>query len=230
MKLLLFDIDQTLLKSSKGHRAAFEQGFLEVYGEEISLEGIELGGMTDRQIIVEVMRLSRIPEKAIQSRLDQCIRVMEKKYSEMIRTDELVVMPGVVELFEALSAHPEVLMGLVTGNLETIAWSKVRKVGLAKYFKLGGFGNEDVVRSHLVENAIQRAVRQHGFHVANNVYVIGDTPRDIEAGHGARAIAIGVATGSFPKAELKRAGADWVLESLTEQEKLFDILDLNSQI
>ena len=229
MKLLLFDIDQTLLESSRGHRVAFEEGFREAYGEEVSIEGLELGGMTDRQIIVEVMRVQKVPERVIQSRLDQCIRIMEHRYAEVLRADELTVLPGVVGLLEALNRHPEVLMGLVTGNLETIAWGKIRKVGLAKYFKLGGFGNEDVVRSHLVENAIQLAVRRHGFVEANNVFVFGDTPRDIDAGHGARATVVAVATGHFSKYNLRRAGADWIVDSLSDKEKIFDILDLKAE-
>jgi phosphoglycolate phosphatase len=229
MKLLLFDIDHTLLQSSRGHRVAFEEGFREVYGENITIEGLELGGMTDRQIIVELMRVQRVPERVIQARLDQCIRTMEHRYAEVLKADELVVLPGVVDLLEALNRHSDVLMGLVTGNLETIAWGKMRKVGLAKYFKLGGFGNEDVVRSRLVESAIQLAIRRHGFVVANNVFVFGDTPKDVDAGHGARAIVVGVATGHFSKYDLKHAGADWIVDSLSEQEKIFDILDLKSE-
>jgi len=226
MKLLLFDIDHTLLQSSRGHRVAFEEGFREVYGEQVNMEGLELGGMTDRQIIVELMRIARVPERVIQARLDQCIRTMEHRYAEVLKADEIVVLPGVVDLLEALSRQPEVLMGLATGNLETIAWGRIRKAGLAKYFKLGGFGNEDVVRSRIVENAIQRAVRQLGFSMANNVFVFGDTPRDIEAGHGARATVIAVSSGHFSKSDLKRAGADWVIENMAEMEKVFDILDL----
>ena len=226
MKLLLFDIDHTLLQPSKGHRAAFEWAIYEVYGEVATLDSIECSGMTDRQIIVELMRLHKLYERAIQSRLDQCIRVMEKRYAETLKADELVIMPGAHELLGVLSQQPGVLLGVVTGNLEGIAWGKLRKTDLARYFRFGGFGNEDVVRSRLVEHAIQKAVRQQGFVVANNVYVIGDTPRDVVAGHEARAITIGVATGIYSKADLKRAGADWVIESLEEKEKIFDILDL----
>ncbi len=229
MKLLLFDIDHTLLQPSKVHRAAFEWAIYEVYQEVASLDAVECSGMTDRQIIVDLMRAHKLYERAIQSRLDQCIRVMEKRYAETLKIDELVLMPGAQSLLEALSQQPNVLMGLVTGNLEGIAWGKLRKTDLARYFKLGGFGNEDVVRARLVERAIQKAVRQQGFTVANNVYVIGDTPRDIQAGRGARAITIGVATGKYSKADLKRAGADWAIESLLEKEKIFDILDIKSE-
>jgi phosphoglycolate phosphatase-like HAD superfamily hydrolase len=208
---------------------AFEEGFREVYGEQVVMEGLELGGMTDRQIIVELMRVAKVPERVIQARLDQCIRVMEHRFAEVLKADEFEILPGVVGLLESLSRNPEVLMGLVTGNLETIAWGRMRKAGLARYFKLGGFGGEDVIRSHLVDNAVQRAVRQHGFVLANNVYVFGDTPRDVEAGHGARAIVVAVASGHYSKADLKRAGADWVIESMAEKEKVFDILDLKSE-
>jgi phosphoglycolate phosphatase len=229
MKLLLFDIDHTLLQPSKIHGAAFEWSIYEVYGEVASLDSIDCSGKTDRQIILELMRLHKLYERSIQSRLDQCIRVMEKRYAETLKGDELVVMPGAHELLEALSQQPGLFLGLVTGNLEGIAWGKLRKTDLARYFRIGGFGNEDVVRTHLVEHAIQKAVRQQGFVVANNVYVIGDTPRDVVAGHGARAITIGVASGKYSKADLKRAGADWAIESLMEKEKMFDILDLKTE-
>ncbi len=225
-KLVLFDIDQTLLESSRGHHQAFEVAIREVFGIEVTLDRFEHGGMTDRQIIAELMRLEGVADKSIESRLDPCIRVMEKAYAEFLKTDELIVLKGVPELLEALSRQPAVLVGLVTGNLETIAWGKLRKVGLARYFKLGGFGNEDVVRSHVVEHAIQKAIRHHGFVRTNNVYVFGDTPLDIAAGHEAKATTIGVATGRFSKAELKRAGADWALSSLEEQDNIFSILDL----
>jgi len=229
MKLLLFDIDQTLLQSSKGHQTAFELAIREVYEETVSIDSFEHGGMTDRQIIVELMRLHKLYERAIQSRLDQCIRVMEKKYNEILKTDELTVMPGAQELLEVLSQQPGLFLGLVTGNLEGIAWGRLRKTDLARYFRVGGFGNEDVIRTRLVEHAVQKAVRQQGFVVANNVYVFGDTPRDIVAGHEARAVTIGVATGIYSKTDLKRAGADWAIESLAEKEKIFDILDLKSE-
>lgn len=225
-KLVLFDIDQTLLESSRGHHKAFEIALREVFGIEVTVNRFEHGGMTDRQIIAELMRLEGVTDKAIESRLDPCIRVMEKAYAELLKDDELIVLRGVPELLEALGHQPTVLMGLVTGNLETIAWGKLRKVGLAKYFKLGGFGNEDVIRTHLVENAIQRAIQHQGFVRANNVYVFGDTPLDVSAGHDAKATTVGVATGRFSKSDLKRAGADWALSSLEELDNIFSILDL----
>jgi phosphoglycolate phosphatase len=226
MKLLLFDIDQTLLQSSKGHHEAFKVGFRETYGIEASLDGYDHSGMTDRAIILETLRREKLPDKLILAHMDACIRVMERAYAEIVKTDELVVLPGVRELLEALSVHPNLLMGLVTGNLETIAWNKMRKVGFAKYLKLGGFGNEDLVRAHLVQHAIQRASTQFGFTFSNNVYVFGDAPKDMEAGKAARATTIGVATGKYSKHDLKLAGADWTLNSLEDKEGVFSILDL----
>lgn len=224
MKLLLFDIDQTLLQSSRGHRDAFAVGFKEAYGVDASLGDDDFSGMTDTQIIGVVLRKRGLSQKAIDADIDECVRSMEKAYADILKSDRLEILPGVSEMIRALGEKEGVFLGLVTGNLEPIAWGKLGKVGLAGYFKLGGFGNESVNRSDLVQNAIRKAERTLGFKGRGNVFVFGDTPLDIKAALQAKARGVGVATGQFTISQLLESGAEAALPDFTDVEKVFDIV------
>jgi phosphoglycolate phosphatase-like HAD superfamily hydrolase len=109
-----------------------------------------------------------------------------------------------------------VLLGLVTGNLEPIARGKMEKCNLNHFFKVGGFGNENISRTELVKIAIEKAQSEYNFNFSNNVYLFGDAPQDINAGNEAGAISIGVTTGIYSKEELENAGAALVLQDLTQ--------------
>jgi phosphoglycolate phosphatase len=220
MKLLLFDIDQTLLKSSKGHRDSFSVGFREAYGVEAGLGDGDFSGMTDTQIAGVVLRNAGLDQRTIDAGMADCVRSMEKAYVELLKTDELIVLPGVAAMLEALNQRADLTLGLITGNLEPIAWGKMGKVGLARYFKLGGFGNESVYRWELVRNAIRRAEQEIHFSDRSNVYVFGDTPFDIEAARRAEARGVGVATGKFTVEQLLASGAEAVLSDFTDIEKV----------
>ena len=155
-KLVLFDIDKTLIKSSKGHNAAFSNAFKIVFGIDTNIDIINHHGMTDQQVIIEVLKKKGLNEQTIKSNLEECMKVMVNSFNKTVKNDEIVVLGGVQELLKELSKH-NILMGLVTGNLEPIARGKLKKVGLNRYFKVGGFGSDDINRTNLVKLAIRRA-------------------------------------------------------------------------
>ena len=222
-KLALFDIDKTLIKSSRGHSAVFSVAFRKVYGVNTTIDIINYHGMTDQQIIIEVLKKHGLDEQTIKSKIKDCMKVMIDSFNEIVKTDEIIVLDGVPELLKGLNKY-NVLMGLVTGNLEPIARGKLKKVGLSHYFKIGGFGSDDINRANLVKLAIKRAVENFDFELNNNVFLFGDAPQDIRAGKEANVKTIGVTTGIYSKEELENAGADFILENLKDTNKVLEII------
>jgi len=214
-KLVLFDIDKTLIKSSTGHKAAFSEAFLKIYKIDTNIDIINHHGMTDQQVIIEVLKKNGLDEQSIKSKIKGCMKVMIESFNKIIKQDDIVVLDGVRELLKELDRN-NVLMGLVTGNLEPIAKSKLKKVGLNQYFKVGGFGSDDIDRTNLVKIAIKMAEKNFDFKSKDNIFLVGDAPREIKAGKEAGVKTIGVATGIYPMEELKNSGADFVLENLKD--------------
>ncbi|MBI2128686.1 HAD hydrolase-like protein [Candidatus Woesearchaeota archaeon] len=222
-RLVLFDIDETLLDISRGHISAFSEAFKKVYGIETSINIIRHPGMTDQQIILEVLKKNGLDKSTIKSGLKECVKVMIDSFNKSIGNEKIVVLDGVYELLKGLNKN-NVLMGLVTGNLEPIARGKLKKVSLNHYFKVGGFGSDDMNRTNLVKLAIKRAGEDFGFKFNDNVFIFGDTPRDVKAGKEANIKTIGVTTGSYSKEQLEAAGADFILENLKDIDKILEII------
>jgi phosphoglycolate phosphatase-like HAD superfamily hydrolase len=135
-------------------------------------------------------------------------------------------MEGVIPLLEHLKLLG-IPMGLVTGNMENIAWLKLETVGLKAYFKFGGFGDHTMKRSILVKNALKSSEASLGRIYRDHIFLVGDTPRDMVGGVKIGVRTIGVATGDFSKEELVFAGAEFILEDLKDTEKVLNII-LNS--
>ncbi len=219
--LVLFDIDKTLVKESTGHAEAFSEGFKKVYNLNASIEIITYSGMTDQQVIIEVLKKKGLKEFEILSKIGQCMEVMVEYFDGVKDSIEVEVFKGVPELLERLKNNG-LLLGLLTGNLESIAKGKMEKANLNDYFKLGGFGSDGRNRIDLVKLAIERAEKNFGFKNKGNVFLFGDSPQDIKAGQEAGITSVGVATGIFTKEDLKNA--DYVVENLENTSKILEIV------
>ncbi len=226
--IFLFDIDNTLLRNSRSHRQAFYEGFSTVFGVRGDVESINPHGMTDLQIATEFLRQNGVDEKRIRLKLKECMDVIARTFSELVQREQLVVLDGVYELLEILSSRT-LLLGLVTGNLESIAWEKLHRTGLEPFFAFGGFGTDDFKRSRLVSIAIERARALQTEISLEHVYLVGDTPRDIQAGREAGVHTIGVATGIYSVEELGLHKPDAVLPSLKPSNGFIHIIDHLSQ-
>lgn len=224
-RLFLFDIDGTLLKGSTAvHRDAFRQAFQRVYGLSLSLDGISAAGRTDTWLLAEPLRRHGLNDASIWERMPEAFRLMEEYVDEHLGDLRDNVLPGAPDVLAALHERGY-LLGLLTGNLRSIALAKMRHAGLAGYFDTGGFGEESEFRARLVPVAIAKAGEQTGHPVTPaDALVIGDTPFDIEAGrdHGTRTA--GVATGPFSTDVLEGCGADVVLPSLADVDGTVDAL------
>ena len=213
--LLLFDIDGTLIKRCRAHNKAFGAAIEAVYGKPADIRDLRPHGKTDPWLVMEALQLNGMPEENILPRLEACLRRMEDYFIRFISPDETEAFEGVKRLLEVLHKK-QYLLGLVTGNLEKIAFAKLESAGLGGFFQIGGFGSDDMDRTRLVEIAIGRAIEKLGFGgERSKVFLFGDTPNDIYAGREAGVMTVGVATSIFSPGDLSGAGADYVLESLS---------------
>ncbi len=225
-RLALFDIDKTLLKVLKAHYKAFSVAFKEVYGIDADINDIRHDGMTDQQIIIEILKHEGLDEGQIMPKMKECIEAAARVFHEAADIEQVTVLDGVHELLKEMEER-KILIGLVTGNIEAIAKAKLKKAGIERSFCCGGFGDDHIDRTRLVEIAIQRAEEKSGLRFREfkeNVFLFGDAPQDMRAGKETGVMTIGVATGIFSKAQLKDAGADLVLENLKKTAEVMKIV------
>ncbi len=219
-KLVLFDIDGTLIKSgNRTHKLAFASAFTKIYGIDTNIDVIDHDGKADKQIIVEVLEKNGLDEQSIRVKIDEAMREMIDFFEKNISTDEPVLLEGAQELLKELKKN-NILIGLITGNLEPIARAKLKRIKLNEYFEFGGFGNDNEDRSNLIKIAIKRAEDKFNFKYNNNVFVFGDTPKDIMAGRKAGVKVIIVPTGKYSEKELKALNPDFLFKNLTCKEEI----------
>jgi phosphoglycolate phosphatase-like HAD superfamily hydrolase len=211
--LYLFDIDGTLIGGDGSGRRAFDRACLEVMGIADALDHIRLDGMTDPLILAEVFEhhLGRPPTDEESRRvLDAYLGHLEGE----IAAGLYHVKPAVTETLDHLE-RLGAIVGLATGNLEAGARIKLKRGDLWRRFAFGGYGSDSAVRAELVRVAIERGSGGRQF-TREQIFVIGDTPKDVAAAHAAGASAVGVATGRFTVDELAAAGADAAYPTMAE--------------
>lgn len=220
--VVLFDIDKTLLIGSHCHFYSFKQAFKDLYGENITLDIPNLQGMTDKQIIYQVAKKNSIKINNFQTIIDRIV----EHYKENAKREKIKPLRGTREVLNILD-DMKIPKGIVTGNIKDIAWIKLKRAKFSDYFGFGAFGDEGCQRSTLLRLALKRAEKIHNKINPKESIIVGDTPRDIQAGKKVGTITVGVATGDFTIEELKKAGADHVLKSLEEKEKFIKIIQKN---
>jgi phosphoglycolate phosphatase-like HAD superfamily hydrolase len=226
-KLVLFDIDGTLVLTGRAGVRAMNRALGEVFGHANGLDGIQVAGRTDWAILAEaVRRFGRTLDGGLLD--DLRTRYVTNLADEIRHPGEgrKAVMPGIAEILEHLHRRPEVGLGLLTGNFEEGARVKLGYFDLWRYFRFGAFGGDAADRNALVPFAIERA-RACGLPeiVDSDVLVIGDTPHDVMCAHAAGAVAVAVATGSSSVAELRESGAEHVFEDLSDTEAFLRLID-----
>jgi len=196
----LFDIDGTLLRSrDRVHVESFTSSVKRVMGFEVTLAGIAIHGSTDTGLLREACRQAGVPAEVLEPQVDTILEAMCDIVAE--RRGELrpELMPGIEAALRHL-AEQGALLGVATGNLETIGWIKIEAAGLREWFRFGGFSDRFPDRGELVGHAALKARELAG--AGATICVVGDTPRDIEAAHANSIPVIAVATGHFSFDEL----------------------------
>jgi phosphoglycolate phosphatase len=227
MKLVLFDIDGTLLNSAGLGRASMQSALAQVFGSPGN-PSYRYDGKTDKQIVRDVMRLEGHTDEHIDSRMETLIA----RYLEGLRTSaesgKFHVRPldGVVELLDALEAREDVVLGLLTGNVEPGAKVKLRAAGIdPTRFRVNAFGSDHENRPELPGIAQRRASENLGLEiVGERLVVIGDTPADIECGRSLGARAIGVASGHYTVEQLEAHNPYAALPSLKNTQQALETI------
>ena len=219
MKLVLFDIDGTILWTDGAGRRAIHAALIEVFGSTGPAD-YWFDGKTDRQIVRDLMRLEGHDDAWIDERMEALLeRYAENLARELANPAHAArLYAGVPDLLDALEARGDVILGLLTGNLEVGARGKLRAVGIdPARFRVGAYGSDHELRPELPAIAQRRASESLGIALAGeDIVVIGDTPADIACGRSIGARAIGVATGRFSVAELREHQPAAVFADLTD--------------
>lgn len=209
MKLVLFDIDGTLLWTDGAGRRAVHRALEDVFGA-LPPDGHEFDGKTDPQIVRELMALAGVADHRIDAGLPEALdRYVTELRAELDGADHSdKVYPGIHALLDELEVRDDVLLGLLTGNVRDGAAAKLAAVGLnERRFRVGAFGSDHAHRPELPAIARARAEQLLGHTIAGeDVVVIGDTPADMRCGNGIGARAIGVATGRYTVEQLAACG------------------------
>jgi phosphoglycolate phosphatase-like HAD superfamily hydrolase len=216
VRIVLFDIDGTLVSTGGAGAVAWRRAFDDLYGIPADIGQFTDAGMTDPDVGAKTFEavLDREPTPRELAQLIQ--RRLEYLPEAVAESEGYRVLPGVPERLRQLSRDGH-LLGLITGNGDGAAHVKLARGDLNRWFTFGAYATAGVDRPGIVRRAVERGEAMLGRDVPNSdIYVVGDTPLDVQAAHAVECTAIGVATGHFDAEALRDVGADHVLETLEE--------------
>jgi phosphoglycolate phosphatase len=225
VKLLLFDIDGTLVLTGGAGIRALNRAFEQILGVVNAMEGIRPHGKTDPAIVREIFK-SRGTDGHSSDITRQILDAYVQYLPDEVHTSSTYrILPGIVRFLETIKDHPGLACGLATGNVERGARIKLQRGNLNSYFKFGGFGSDAENRTDLVRRAAENGIRLSGRNISpSDTFVIGDTPLDVNAGKEAGFRTVGVATSDYSQAQLEAAGADLVLRDFEQDCDRFRLL------
>jgi phosphoglycolate phosphatase len=227
--LILWDIDGTLVWTGPATRRAFERAVEAIVGRAVDSRPVSFGGKTDPQIAMEILATMAVSDGEARGHLATVLRELERAMeaaAEDLREGGRV-LPGVEELLERLHGRPDVVQSVLTGNVAANARLKVGAFALDRYLDLevGAFGSDHADRNQLVAIAVRKLEVLRGVRVSpTDVWVVGDTGRDLDCARAAGARCILVATGMVPFEELEPLGADATFHDLTRTDDVAGLL------
>lgn len=223
-RLILFDIDCTLMRTGGAGMAALSQALAQVVGD-YKMSEVAPCGQTDPNIVRAMLHEAGLPS----ARWGEFEHRVLEIYPELLQAELEARRPqarlerGVEALVAHLHDHPEFCLGVLTGNLERTARMKLELFGLNDYFPIGAFGSDCADRNRLGPIAQERARRHYGCDFSE-VWFIGDTHHDILAARASNARVLAVATGSYTVAALQEFCPDYCLEHLEEMQAVLEML------
>lgn len=213
-KLVLFDIDGTLIDPGGAGRRSLGNTFNEIFSIRDAFAGIRMAGKTDIQIIKEGLSVHGLSSD--HRNLPSILSVYLKNLKTEIMNKKKHINPGVVELLDTLKAMDGYWLGLLTGNIERGARIKLGAFGLNEYFSVGAFGDDNENRNLLLPIAVEKFRKMTNISINyDDCIVIGDTPSDVQCSKPYGAVSIAVSTGPYSYDSLLETGADYVLRDLS---------------
>ncbi len=230
-RLVLFDVDCTLIDGHGAGKRAVLRAVQEVYGLDGELGDYSFHGRTDPAIVRELVTLWSPPPsparspKAFDGQLEACLARYVELLDEELAQGQVETLPGVRQLVTALAADRRALLGLLTGNVEAGARLKLASTGLLPLFKVAAYGSDSAARPELPDVAIRRAEALTGRRFSGKeIVIVGDTPADISCGSHLGVRSIAVATGRYSPSELASHGPDHVFADLSDWQTVYEAI------
>jgi phosphoglycolate phosphatase-like HAD superfamily hydrolase len=223
IKAVIFDVDGTLLTTGGAGGVAWDKAFQEVFGKSVDIAKVTESGMTDHDVAFAALR-TVLDREPTQEDVDDLTPVYVRELHEAVAQSEAYrVEPGIVELLERL-AGDGIPLGVTTGNIEPAAKVKLERGDLNRFFAFGGYGSDSPDRAELTLQAVKRGIvagatgnypnGRPEVLSKDDFIAVGDTPRDVTAGHDAGIRVVSVATGLFDLEALRAAGPEWALPTV----------------
>jgi phosphoglycolate phosphatase-like HAD superfamily hydrolase len=228
-RIILFDVDNTLLYTGGAGSLAMRRAFERLYGIEDGFRRVEFSGRTDWAILLDALRAHELldgdsGDERMRAEIERFLEHYYELLPVALAETEGRVMPGVPELINALVAEGgDARMGLATGNFREAAFMKLRHYALRDHLHEGGFGDDAEDRGEVVAAAITRVAGGEEVNV-REVFVVGDTQLDVAAALANGAQPVGVATGTTSLDDLRSAGAELLFEDLSDTERVLRAL------
>jgi phosphoglycolate phosphatase len=229
MRVVLFDIDGTLLTAAGVGRIAFRRTLIKVLGHGTAADTAVLSGRVDWGIWRDVLGAAGYSTDEVDAQIEDYLRLFVAELAAVLADPDIPkpqLLPGVLPLLEQLAQEDTILMGLVTGNNETAAWLKLGYAGIAPYFWFGAFGNEAWERNALPALALERTARfaQGRVFTGADAVIIGDSIHDVACAKTIGATVIGVPTGIETADALATAGADVIMPTLEDTDTIMRLI------
>ena len=225
MRICLFDIDGTLIASGGAGKAALEMALASEFGIHELIERLQLSGRTDRAITRDILHLHGLEDTP--ANWQRMVGGYLRHLPVSLGRSTGRVLPGIAALLSRLRQRGDVALGLLTGNTRQGAHVKLGHFGLDEFFGFGGFGDEHLDRDDVAREALAEARRQYGAGVAaERVWVVGDTPLDIQCARSIGACVAAVATGWHDMEELARHEPDLLLADLSDPKFFLERFDM----
>ena len=225
MRLVLFDIDGTLITDRGAARDAFASALASVYDYRGDLSRYNFSGRTDPQIARMVLHDADWSDAGIDARLPQLWDEYLGGLARNATPERVLTLPGIRALVDELASHTSVILGLLTGNIEPGARLKLGGAALNEYFPFGAFGSDSADRNQLPPIAMQRAADMHGHRFrGSEVVILGDSIYDIRCGVPYDAITIAIASGKTPAETLRAENPRFFFENAEDLGAVMDAI------
>ena len=226
MKLILFDIDGTLIRSHGGGRAALQAALEEIFGTAGPIDTYRMGGKTDIRIITDLLTAAGVEPAKFMPKLTTIYELMVLKAEDVFPDKKMVQCAGIYDLLKALNKREDVVLGLLTGNNHLSAPLKLLAADIdPRQFRVTAYGSDAADRNELPAIAWQRAKELTGYDFdGKNTVIIGDTPADILCARAGLATAVAVASGWHATNTLAQYRPDYLFENLANTEEVLAAL------
>ena len=216
-KAVLFDVDGTLISTGGAGARSWRHAFDVLYGIPADIGKFTDAGMTDPTVARLTFEKAVGHEPSPTELATVMAAYLDRLPYEVEHSEKYRVLAGAEDLLPRLGQREGVLLGITSGAVEAAAHIKLARAGFNRYFPFGGYGSDSPDRVELTQRAIERGGRLIGEEIdPATVFVVGDTPKDVEAAHGAGCVAVATATGHYSREQLEATGAEYVLDSLLQ--------------